>query len=57
VRALARRQGAHIFEIRCAADAFRLAGEPARTDLKRACRLVPAEQTWPDLADARALLR
>ncbi|WP_396904379.1 ATP-binding protein [Mycolicibacterium phlei] len=55
--ALARRQGAHIFEIRCAADAFRLAGEPARTDLKRACRLVPAEQTWPDLADARALLR
>ncbi|MGV0851721.1 ATP-binding protein [Mycolicibacterium phlei] len=55
--ALARSQGAHIFEIRAAADEFTLVGEPARADLEQACRQVPIDQTWPDLADARALLR
>ena len=53
---LAQKQGAHIFELRAAADDFELVGEPARAALVEACDRLPADQTWPDLARARALL-
>ena len=53
---LAQQQGAHIFEMRAAADDFELIGEPARAALLEAFSRLPADQTWPDLARARALL-
>ena len=53
---LAQQQGAHIFELRSAADDFELIGEPARAALLEACHRLPDDQTWPDLARARALL-
>jgi len=53
---LAQRQGAHIFELRSAADDFELCGEPARQALAEAYSRIPADQMWPDLARARALL-
>jgi tetratricopeptide (TPR) repeat protein len=53
---LARKQGAHIFELRSAADDFELVGEPARAALLEAVGRVPADQGWPDMARARALL-
>ncbi|MGH3642124.1 MAG: ATP-binding protein, partial [Myxococcota bacterium] len=53
---LAQKQGAHIFEIRSAADDFELVGDSARAALFDASRRLPAGQTWPDLARARALL-
>ncbi|MET0473304.1 MAG: adenylate/guanylate cyclase domain-containing protein [Mycobacterium sp.] len=53
---LAQRQGAHVFEIRSAADDFELIGESARSALLDASHRLPADQTWPDLARARALL-
>ena len=53
---LAQKQGAHIFELRSAADDFELVGEPARQALLEASRRLPGDQTWPDLARARALL-
>ena len=53
---LAQKQGAHIFELRAAADDFELVGEPARAALLEACARMPTDQTWPDLARARALL-
>ena len=53
---LAQQQGAHIFELRAAADDFELVGEPARAALLKASRRLPADQTWPDLARARVLL-
>jgi class 3 adenylate cyclase/tetratricopeptide (TPR) repeat protein len=53
---LAQKQGAHIFELRAAADDFELMGEPARAALLEACGRMPADQTWPYLARARALL-
>jgi class 3 adenylate cyclase/tetratricopeptide (TPR) repeat protein len=53
---LAQQQGAHIFELRAAADDFELVGEPARAALLEASRRLPADQTWPDLARARVLL-
>jgi tetratricopeptide (TPR) repeat protein len=53
---LAQKQGAHTFELRAAADAFELFGEPARTTLEEALSRFPEDQTWPELARARALL-
>ncbi len=53
---LAQKQGAHIFEIRTAADDFELMGASARAALQEASRRLPGDQTWPDLARARALL-
>ncbi|MCV7178273.1 ATP-binding protein [Mycolicibacterium sphagni] len=53
---VAREQGAVVFELRCAADAFELVGEPARPALQQALSRIAAEQDWPELARARALL-
>ena len=53
---LAQKQGAHIFELRSAADDFELVGEPARAALVEACDRMPTDQTWPDLDRVRALL-
>jgi tetratricopeptide (TPR) repeat protein len=53
---LARKQGAHIFELRSAADDFELVGEAARAALLDASGRIPADQAWPDMARARALL-
>jgi hypothetical protein len=54
--ALARKQGALIFELRAAADDFELVGEPARAALAEAVGRFPSDQSWPELARARALL-
>jgi class 3 adenylate cyclase/tetratricopeptide (TPR) repeat protein len=53
---LARDQGALLFELRSAADDFELIGERARSALMDALGRFPADQTWPELARARALL-
>ena len=53
---LAQTQGAHIFELRAAADDFELVGEPARAALMDAISRFPADQAWPELARVRALL-
>ena len=53
---LARTQGAFVLELRAAADDFELGGEPARGALVDALSRFPAEQSWPELAHARALL-
>ena len=53
---VAREQGAVVFELRCAADAFELVGEPARPALEDVLSRIAADQDWPELARARALL-
>ena len=53
---LAQKQGAHIFELRSAADDFELRGESARPALVEAHSRIPTDQTWPDLDRVRALL-
>lgn len=53
---LAREQDAVVFEMRCAADAFELIGEPARPALEEALSKIPADQDWPEIARARSLL-
>ena len=53
---VAREQGAVVYELRCAADAFELVGEPARPALEEALSKICADQDWPELARARALL-
>jgi tetratricopeptide (TPR) repeat protein len=53
---VAREQGAVVFELRCAADAFELVGAPARPVLEEALSRIAADQDWPELARARALL-
>jgi tetratricopeptide (TPR) repeat protein len=53
---LAQQQGAHIFELRSAADDFELCGEQARPALVEAFGRIPHDQTWPDLDRVRALL-
>jgi tetratricopeptide (TPR) repeat protein len=53
---LAQTQGAHIFELRAAADDFELIGGSALAALRDASSRIPTDQTWPDLARARALL-
>jgi class 3 adenylate cyclase len=54
---LAHGQGALLYEMRAAADDFELIGEQARIPLADAVARFPAEQTWPGLARARALLQ
>jgi hypothetical protein len=54
--ALARGQGATIFELRAATDIFGLHGERARATLIDAVARFPADSSWPQLAQARALL-
>jgi hypothetical protein len=53
---VAREQGAVVFELRCAADAYELVGEPARPALQEALNKIADDQDWPELARARALL-
>jgi class 3 adenylate cyclase/tetratricopeptide (TPR) repeat protein len=53
---LAQTQGVPVFELRAAAADFELLGEPARAALVDALSRVPADQSWPELARARALL-
>jgi len=53
---LAHEQGALVFELRSAADDFELIGEPGRHLLADIVSRFPADQTWPELARARALL-
>jgi tetratricopeptide (TPR) repeat protein len=52
----AQTQGALVFELRATADDFELTGEPARAALTDALSRFPSDQTWPELARARALL-
>ncbi|MGE2718483.1 ATP-binding protein [Mycolicibacterium celeriflavum] len=54
--ALARTQGATIFELRTAADLYRLGGDPARQVLAEAVDRFSPDSTWPELVGARALL-
>jgi hypothetical protein len=54
---LARKQGSPAFELRAAADDFELVGESGRAALEDALSHFPVDQTWPELARARALLR
>jgi hypothetical protein len=49
-------QGAPVYELRAAADDFELLGDPARAALEDAIRRFPSDQSWPELARARALL-
>jgi hypothetical protein len=49
-------QRALVFELRAAADDFALTGEPARAALTDVVSRFPSDQTWPQLARARALL-
>ncbi len=53
---LAHQQGALVFEMRATADDFELVGEPARPALAEVVSRFPADQDWPELARARALL-
>jgi predicted ATPase len=53
---LAQTQDAPAFELRAAADDFELVGEPARAPLAAALSRFPTDQSWPELARARALL-
>jgi tetratricopeptide (TPR) repeat protein len=53
---LAQTQGVPVFELRAAAADFELLGEPARAALVDALNRFPPDQTWPELARARALL-
>ena len=55
--ALARRQGAGLFELRAATDYFEAFGEPAREALTEVTDKLPNTTAWPELAYARALLR
>jgi tetratricopeptide (TPR) repeat protein len=54
--ALARRQGATVFELRAALDDFEFRGEPARAALMHATSRIPTNSAWPELARAQASL-
>jgi class 3 adenylate cyclase len=56
-RALARRQGAPLFEIRACLDDFDLRGEPARKHLVDAIETIPKDSALPELVRARAALQ
>ena len=53
--ALARRQGATLFELRAALDDFELRGEPARGTLVDVASRISTNNTWPELARAYSL--
>ncbi|HWT48004.1 MAG TPA: adenylate/guanylate cyclase domain-containing protein [Mycobacterium sp.] len=53
---LARRQGATLFELRAALDDFELRGEPASAAVADAAKRIPANDAWPELAQAQAAL-
>ena len=53
---LARRQGAHLFELRAALDDFELRGELARAPLADALSRMPGDSTLPEVARARAAI-
>ena len=55
--ALARRQGADLFELRAAVDDFELRGQPARAALIALVSRFPTNSAWPELARAQALLQ
>jgi hypothetical protein len=55
-RDIARRQGAHLFELRAVLDDFELRGEPAAAELVEALDRIPADSTLPEVARARAAL-
>jgi hypothetical protein len=52
--ALARRQGATLFELRAVLDDFELRGEPARAALIDAASRIASNNAWPELARAQA---
>ena len=54
--ALARRQGATLFELRAALDDFELHGQPARAALTDVVSRFPPDSGWPELARAQAAL-
>ncbi len=54
--ALARHQGAPLYELRAALDDFRLRGAPARAQLAEALARLPTDRTLPDVLRARAAL-
>ena len=54
--ALARRQGATLFELRAALNDFELRGEPARAALSDVAGRFPADSRLPELARAQASL-
>jgi class 3 adenylate cyclase len=54
--ALARRQGATLFELRAALDDYDLRGEPARAALIAVVDNFPTNNAWPELARAQASL-
>jgi predicted ATPase len=54
--ALARRQGAPLFELRSALDDFELRGEPARDALAAAISRMPTDSAMPELARARVVV-
>ena len=54
--ALARRQGAALFELRAALDDFDLRGAPARAALADAASRMGTKSAWPELARAREAL-
>ena len=53
---IARRQGAHLFELRAALDDFELRGDPARAALDDVVNRIPVNSGWPELARAKAAL-
>ena len=55
-RALARRQGATLFELRAALDDYELRGDPARAELIDAVSRIPTKNAWPELARAQVAL-
>jgi class 3 adenylate cyclase len=54
--ALARRQGATLFELRAALDDYELRGQPARAALIDAASRIPTKNASPEVARARAAL-
>jgi hypothetical protein len=53
---LARRQGAHLFELRAVLDDFDVRGDPARAALHDVVSRIPLSSGWPELARANAAL-
>ena len=53
---LARRQGATLFELRAALDDFELRGNPAAAAVAVAAKRIPANDEWPELVRAKAVL-